>query len=540
MKVVKRLCLIINDMLIFLLQYFAINSVHCIDEFPQFYAIDPNNNEDLKDLSLFARLEECPIWNSTTNNLFIHKNPDDKNWYLEQIYNPIVSGCRVKSSDNSQQRQGMMNPSQNSLPMESGWINIDIGQKNKDEISIALFPISVVFWEIGQRGMFSGLNTIFDLPFILDKSDREETVGYQENCVEKALEYYTSKKDYVFVSATKFSNKNEIQCRFKKFSFSRFDSVFLKVEEEEDSKSMFIVLKRKEPRVKTINVKEATEEDLPPFYLIDLENDDYLHVFGRYTSKCVIYNSTDSNMIMYRKKGNGFWHIEIFVGWTFNENNCRIQYEQSNYKVNYKYNETLPQKYGWTDKRNKDINFPLIKFESCEKKVGIRLSSGKSQNNENIYECLELAKKSTMFDFVFVSTKSKIGNNNVDVECKFTRVPLFGDFRNISVELDPDSAFYVMDQNCTFKDTNKDSENTNLMGGIAGGVGLFIIIIIICIIIFVIKKRNPKEQKNEKAIVHRNDLYGNISNQEEHEERYDTNIVDTNQYYEDYDNVELE
>ena len=43
----------------------------------------------------------------------------------------------------------------------------------------------------------------------------------------------------------------------------------------------------------------------------------------------------------------------------------------------------------------------------------------------------------------------------------------------------------------------------------------------------------------EKPIVHQNDLYGNISKQEEHEQRYDTKIVDTNQYYDDYDNAEL-
>ena len=84
-------------------------------------------------------------------------------------------------------------------------------------------------------------------------------------------------------------------------------------------------------------------------------------------------------------------------------------------------------------------------------------------------------------------------------------------------------------------------ENTNdLIGGIAGVVTFIIIIIIISIIVFVIWKRKNNEVKGEKAIVHQNDLYGNISNQEEHEERYDTNIVDTNQYYEDYDNVELE
>ena len=76
------------------------------------------------------------------------------------------------------------------------------------------------------------------------------------------------------------------------------------------------------------------------------------------------------------------------------------------------------------------------------------------------------------------------------------------------------------------------------IGGIVGGVAS-IIIIIISIIIFVIWKRKNKEVKVENPIVHQNDLYSNISNQEEHEERYDTKIVDTNQYYDQYDNAEL-
>ena len=41
-----------------------------------------------------------------------------------------------------------------------------------------------------------------------------------------------------------------------------------------------------------------------------------------------------------------------------------------------------------------------------------------------------------------------------------------------------------------------------------------------------------KKQKDE-VIVHQNELYGNLSNQDYFEERYDTNILDRNQYYEE-------
>ena len=97
----------------------------------------------------------------------------------------------------------------------------------------------------------------------------------------------------------------------------------------------------------------------------------------------------------------------------------------------------------------------------------------------------------------------------------------------------------IINVSCFFEDEIYCPEITNdPIGGIVGGVAS-IIIIIISIIIFVIWKRKNKEVKVENPIVHQNDLYSNISNQEEHEERYDTKIVDTNQYYDEYDNAEL-
>ena len=41
-----------------------------------------------------------------------------------------------------------------------------------------------------------------------------------------------------------------------------------------------------------------------------------------------------------------------------------------------------------------------------------------------------------------------------------------------------------------------------------------------------------KKPKDENVITHKNDLYGNLTNQDYFDERYDTNISDRNQYYE--------
>ena len=57
------------------------------------------------------------------------------------------------------------------------------------------------------------------------------------------------------------------------------------------------------------------------------------------------------------------------------------------------------------------------------------------------------------------------------------------------------------------------------------------------ITLFCMKRRGlvcfNKNQKKEEIIVHQNELYGNLSNQDYFNERYDTNIVDKNQYYEE-------
>ena len=286
-----------------------------------------------------------------------------------------------------------------------------------------------------------------------------------------------------------------------------------------------------------IKVKESNGNHLPPFYLIELWKKGKFQFYSRCINNCVIYESTNSESIMYRERYTGFWYIEDILDGYPTICTIKVKKGDPSKKLAYRHNETLPAKNGWV---NTDGEFGLHQFDSCGKRDGIRISSERPQTKENINECLELAKIISKSEFALVSIKIKTSNNNV--ECTIIVVSQFQDSIRISVEQDPDSAFYVMDQNCTFEDKINfpENENTNhLIGGISGGVALFLIILIIGIFIFVIRKRNIKEAPCEKAIVHQNDLYGNISNQEEHEERYDTNIVDTNQYYEDYDNIEL-
>ena len=48
---------------------------------------------------------------------------------------------------------------------------------------------------------------------------------------------------------------------------------------------------------------------------------------------------------------------------------------------------------------------------------------------------------------------------------------------------------------------------------------------------FICRETSPKQN----VIVHQNDLYGNLTNQDYFDQRYDTKITDTNQYYDGED-----
>ena len=522
-------------MLTLLLTSFAINSVHSINEYPQFYAINPKDGEQLKDLSIFARLGECPIWNSTTSNLFLHKNPNDKHWYLEQIEGPDpevdTEKCTINPHNNFNTKiEGLKNPSKNPLPVTYGWINTE----DEDEKSINLFQINV--------------DSDDNLDFILDDYDVQNFTQSIDDCMIEAFQLPFTKEEYLFVSATNKSKENEgIICRYKLFSSSKFDSVSL----ERKDKSILNVFyggnglssrTHGNYRWKRIKIKKSKENTLPPSYVIkDGKNQ---NIYARSGKNCFIYKSADSDSFMYRELDTGFWYIEDI------EDSSNV-YKYSKYcsingdimhpreRLGYRHNKTLPPENGWDN-----TELSLQKFEPCDKVESFTLLGDETLSTENITECLNYVKKGNYyyyydyedFQYAFMSVKD-------------SKITCFGisskeDLEKISIASDKDSVLHILNKTCNFdikmNDFIKEDEMTEyIIGGIVGGFVL--IIIIVSIIIIVIKKLNTEDQevKSKKAIVHQNDLYGNISNQEEHEERYDTNIVDTNQYYEDYDIYEL-
>ena len=88
------------------------------------------------------------------------------------------------------------------------------------------------------------------------------------------------------------------------------------------------------------------------------------------------------------------------------------------------------------------------------------------------------------------------------------------------------------------KDVSK-KENIYLIIGVSSAIILIILFVIAVVCVMKRKEigcfQGGKNNRFDGELkVHQNDLYGNLSNQEEWQERYDTNITDKNTYYEDY------
>ena len=102
---------------------------------------------------------------------------------------------------------------------------------------------------------------------------------------------------------------------------------------------------------------------------------------------------------------------------------------------------------------------------------------------------------------------------------------------------DEDSETDIMscsEENNKEKKDMEEYENQTLIFGLIG-LSAAVLVGIASFIIFLLKRRGILcfKTENQDIIVHQNVLYGNLSNEEYFAGRYDTNVVDRNQYYEE-------
>ena len=116
------------------------------------------------------------------------------------------------------------------------------------------------------------------------------------------------------------------------------------------------------------------------------------------------------------------------------------------------------------------------------------------------------------------------------------------------LQLNGNSRLFLFNKSC-LSDTNVDESISSCPITEKSDGKLFIVLgatipsfLVICFMIFaticLVKKGVICDKKEEDAIVHQNELYGNLSNEDYFEERYDTNVVDTNENYQQYEEYE--
>ena len=124
-------------------------------------------------------------------------------------------------------------------------------------------------------------------------------------------------------------------------------------------------------------------------------------------------------------------------------------------------------------------------------------------------------------------------------------VCVFANSSKVSIRKSDFANLTVYSEDCNTKLLSNTSEvnaigNSIIRKEIILGITISTVVLVslsIFITLFCLKRRRMlcfnKSPKNQEIIVHQNELYGNLSNDEYFAERYDTNIVDTNQYYEE-------
>ena len=88
---------------------------------------------------------------------------------------------------------------------------------------------------------------------------------------------------------------------------------------------------------------------------------------------------------------------------------------------------------------------------------------------------------------------------------------------------------YTYHESCALSMKNVDKQKTILILCLSIP-SLMILFFSVMLVIFMKKGLICRENKN--IISHKNDLYGNLTNEDYVDQRYDTNITDRNQYYE--------
>ena len=88
---------------------------------------------------------------------------------------------------------------------------------------------------------------------------------------------------------------------------------------------------------------------------------------------------------------------------------------------------------------------------------------------------------------------------------------------------------YTYHESCDQSNKTDDSQRTTLI--LCLTIPSILILFFSVMLVIFVKKGLICRENNENVISHKNDLYGNLTNEDYFDQRYDTNITDRNQYY---------
>ena len=181
---------------LFLGKIFLIISVSCNFEYPLFYAIKLIWK---KEISVFYRVGQCPIWKSTIDEFFLFKGDLDGFWTIDDVTNPEVNleTCSIHPQNDGINEFKLPFPYQ--LPKERGWTT------GRAERSITLFELNVISSSSSPSYVGYSLSGEYE--------EAKETNNFDE-CFKEAKLNLKVSDEFLFVSATKYMHNSWLQRQY--------------------------------------------------------------------------------------------------------------------------------------------------------------------------------------------------------------------------------------------------------------------------------------------------------------------------------------
>ena len=256
--------------------------------------------------------------------------------------------------------------------------------------------------------------------------------------------------------------------------------------------------------------------------------------------KIIVYDTFFDTRYLYRRSGGP--SCSNYDG--LNEpGHVLFQDGHGNWKLSNQFTIEHNENDPFCDIISNKYSIPTFKFKDivlCNITEGFEVVGSTFMTTLAAKDCInkfqEMLRESKPDEYVFMSTKKVWVSGWPKTNCKFA---YSGEARIRQSGLAKLSVYH---KNCIEDIMNE--ENDTKAGANENNTMIFLLIglsavVLLCvptfITLFCLKRREKLcfKKENQEIIVNQNELYGNLSNQDYFSERYDTDIVDRNQYYEE-------